>query len=279
MRRTPLLAARAWLILLTLGTASAAHALTRAEMGCQASIAKEAAQFAERKHEAILRRCNSNILGGVDCDPTQPDSRIARSQAKLVQNVTRRCQNVALESLAFPGACANPGGGQFSVEKLTACLVESHEARVDMAIALEYPDMERLAQQCDTQACALCQRQIARAGRSFISRKLRALRQCLQKQLQSGAPLSLTACFPNSLIEQASTDLNDRLGRACAGITLEALGFPGSCSDADGGAFSVENLQTCIHDTHEQEVEELITIEYASVGGTPPTATVTPTPT
>ena len=45
-------------------------------------------------------------------------------------------------------------------------------------------------------------------------------------------------------------------------IPLEALGFPGSCSDPDGGVFTPSNLVSCITDAVQSQVDIAVMVEY-----------------
>jgi hypothetical protein len=114
-----------------------------------------------------------------------------------------------------------------------------------------------------------CQQMIGRAGRIFFQTVLTACQKCLGRQL--GGALTLDTDCRGVLTEDAKTDLALRkgankldrsLGRACGGVTLEPLGFPGQCPDPDGPPFILENLQQCLRETHRQKAIELLDVEF-----------------
>jgi hypothetical protein len=48
---------------------------------------------------------------------------------------------------------------------------------------------------------------------------------------------------------------------ACLATNLEILGFPATCEDADGPPFTAFDLETCVRDTSDKVIDELIEIE------------------
>src|SRR5207244_7965382 len=66
----------------------------------------------------------------------------------------------------------------------------------------------------------------------------------------------------DAAIARALSALNRTLLLKCSGIPLEALGFPGSCSDPDGGVFTPSNLVSCINDAVQSQVDIAVMVEY-----------------
>ncbi len=285
MRRTPIAFAAVVLALSTLGMSTTARALSRDEANCQDAIGGESGRFAERKQEAISR-CNNDVTQGRSCNTSLRDSQIARAEDRLARQLDLKCKNVTLENLGFPGACIDPDGAPFSLDNLKTCIHDAVEARVDSAVSVEYPNPQAL-----DDGSARCQSEIGREGETFISRKLRARNRCLQLQVEGrlSSSVDCRAEVPPGTgdartdrdITKAITRLNDQLLRACDDVALDALGFPGSCSDLTGPPFSVEDLQSCIFTTHEQLTDQIIAFTYPVAGGATPTPveTLTPTPT
>ncbi|TMA81302.1 MAG: hypothetical protein E6J72_05865, partial [Deltaproteobacteria bacterium] len=203
----------------------------------------------------MLRRCEDAIVRGSTCNTANRDAAIARAADQLAQQLSMHCRSVTLEDLGFPGLCSHHGGS-FSVQDLTTCIEDAAESRVDMAIAIEYPNPHEVSHDDAT-----CQKTIGAAARNFYTTKLKARSHCLDQQLKGniGSDVNCRAEVPpgtgdpgtDQQIAAAAAALSDELHGACDGITLEDLGFPGMCSDPDGGSFSVDNLDACILSTHE----------------------------
>ena len=282
MRRATFTLASVFTFVLALGASTNAVALTPAEIGCQQTVGHESGRFGERKHDAILR-CNNDVAQGQTCNTAHRDAEIDRASRVLERKIQRKCKNVTLSNLGFPGGCPDPDGGDFSVDNLAACIHDAVESRVDMALMIEYPNLHALSD-----GDARCQSAIGSGGQTFISRKKRARSRCLDLVLKGKTSgVDCRAEVPPGTgdpdtdhdISQATTRLADQLRRACDHTSLEGLGFPGSCTDPDGGDFSLDNLKTCIYQTHEQKVDELVAITYPVPGGATPTPTVTATTT
>ncbi|MBI3767627.1 MAG: hypothetical protein HY271_03910, partial [Deltaproteobacteria bacterium] len=280
MRPVLLTLASALTIVLALGARTSARALTADDIRCQKSIGRESGRLAARTHKEILH-CNNDVVHGQSCNTAQRDAAIAGAIDAFTRAVTLKCKSVTLGDLGFPGSCPDPDGGAFSIANLVSCIQGAVTSHVDASLIIEYPNLHTLFG-----GSAHCQKVIGSQGQAFISRKQRARNRCLNLQLQGGTPnIDCRAEVPpgtgdaktDQEIFQAASRLSDQLRRACGDTTLEVLGFPGSCTDPDGGSFSLGNLQTCILQTHELKVDELIAVAYPAPGGGTPTATATPT--
>ena len=115
----------------------------------------------------------------------------------------------------------------------------------------------------------LCQQAIGLAGRTFIDQTLAARQGCRDRQLSGDLSLALdchasptTDQETDTALSEAKKTLRKALRQACKKIPLEALGFPGRCSDPEGPPFSLANLQRCIKKTHTDEVEQILNREY-----------------
>jgi len=262
-----------------------AQALTSAELKCQQAIGKEGTRYAKKRHRA-LRTCEDAQVTGQTCDTGKRDQQITMAEGRLAQQLAGRCTGVVLENLGFPGTCPDPSGPPFTAQDLTACIRDTHAARVDMAIATEYPTLPGGPTSAEEQ----CQKRIGIAGERFIASKMKHRSKCLNDQLKGklGPSVNCRAQVPpngsgtgdsrtDSRIQKAITKLRSQIASKCSGIVLENLGFPGMCSDPDGPPFSTANLQDCIEDGHEQKADEMVNIEYP--GGVVTTPTPTPTAT
>ncbi|HEY2386100.1 MAG TPA: hypothetical protein VGK30_04000 [Candidatus Binatia bacterium] len=269
------------MLLLPIVAPRAAQALSSGETNCQESIGEESARFAEQKHEAILR-CENDIAQGGACNTAKRDQAIERATSRLSRQLVNKCKSITLENLGFPGACSDPDGGTFSVDNLVTCITDSSESMVDQDVATEYPNVHALSD-----GAARCQSEIGAEAQSYVARVLRARDRCLELQVKGRIPLSVNcrAAVPpgtgdartDRQISQAVTRLNDQLRRACTGITLEDLGFPGLCPAAS--PFTLDDLQACILGTHDAGIGALQAVTYPFAGGPTPTPTTTATAT
>ncbi len=269
--------------------ADAQEPLSAVEIKCQQTIGKEAARYAKLRHKA-LRACADARATGRPCDGARRDRQIAGAEARLAQKLGTRCgAPITLERLGFPGVCPDPGGPPFSADDLLACVRDSHAARVDDAIATEYPTSPG-ALGAEAQSC---QKRIGVAGEKFIAAKLKYRQRCRELQLRSKLAPSVNCRAevpPNgpgtgnagtdARLGKAIVKVRDQIGAKCSSVALEELGFPGSCPDPDGAPFSAANLQDCIESVDELDADEMLDLQYPPApSGATPTATRTPAPT
>ena len=96
-----------------------------------------------------------------------------------------------------------------------------------------------------------CQQTIGRVGLRFTQRKLDLLQHC-DDGISKGKTCNTDK--RDAAIARAAGQLAQQLATHCRSVTLENLGFPGECSDPDGGSFSVQNLSSCIENAAESRV-------------------------
>ncbi len=270
--------------LVILGLTTSAYALSGGEFACQSTVGAQSRKFAAARHEAIVR-CDEGLVRGIGCDPGRRDDRIGRAEDALSRQIERRCAGIDLRQLGFPGGCANPGGAGFTTSELSACVSAQAVTSTDAAHAVEYPAlMARAGQE------ARCQVRIGRAGQRLVEQELRARTRCRDRQLRGvvASTVDCAATVPpgtgyvptDRAIAQATAYVKDQLRRACGSVALANLGFPGACPDATGGAFTLDDLTSCVLATHAAAVDGLVAIAYASAPPVPTaTRTATPLPT
>src|SRR6185369_16180952 len=110
-------------------------------------------------------------------------------------------------------------------------------------VSTEYPIPHTLSK-----PDAKCQVGIGDAAQDFVTNKLSARTNCLDGQASGTIPASVDCraevppgtgdATTDQAIAQAQANFARALRQACGKTTLENLGFPGSCSDPDGGRFS-----------------------------------------
>jgi len=114
-----------------------------------------------------------------------------------------------------------------------------------------------------------CQENIAKSGRRFFKKKLKAVRECNDKLLKD--TLDPCACELPGIIAALEGMLDTNLDKKCAELNefnFESMGFPGKCSDPDpSNGFTTTDLKLCMRDGHEATVNDLIEIEYGTIAG------------
>ncbi len=266
-------------------SASTARALTASEIECQSTIGREARRFAGDALDAAID-CHDAVVDGETCDESRRDALTARAQSRFVRRVTHDCTGVTLADLGFPDGCADTTGGEFGVEDLTQCLADAVRARIAQVLATAYPQLGAHTGDVDR-----CQTIIGRQAARFFDGKLRARSRCLELAVKHAQDHAGVACLAepppagpgtgdrktDQTILKFSRRLQDKIRRACDGVDLAELGFPGDCADASG-AFSLDDLQTCLLDRVETAVDRIAALAFAEGGITPsPTPSATPT--
>lgn len=114
-----------------------------------------------------------------------------------------------------------------------------------------------------------CQQSIGGTGQQFLQSILTARQSCLNRQLNGKLSLTLNCrAIPSgdlktdNAVRRAENTLRSKLHRNCEGTVLEALGFPGQCSNPGGIPFTMEDLQQCIQMNHTMAVEGILNREY-----------------
>ena len=268
-------------VLLALAVASTAMAQSPAAIDCQTTIGRETRRLASESLE-VLVDCNAAVVDGGQCDPTDRDARIARAEARFERRVQAACADVALTELGFPGQCADPTGGTFSADDLIACLEAAVRSGLGAALDALFP---ALAPQ--TGEAAQCQKTLANHGARFFEGKLRARTRCFEltvKGTLEGAdcgaevPPGTGNAKTDKTIAKFARRLTDKVGRACRGVDLTALGFPGACATQRGEDFDAAQLSACIHDQVEAIVDALVALAFARGPVATPTPSTVPSP-
>jgi hypothetical protein len=125
-----------------------------AQRRCQATIAGAARTFESRKLRARTRclvlQLKGKVPASVDCraeviltpgttgDPNT-DKLLHKAGDKFNEQISRRCNDVVLETLGFPADCTDPDGPPFSTDNLIACLLPQLEATVDAIVNTQFP--------------------------------------------------------------------------------------------------------------------------------------------
>lgn len=113
-----------------------------------------------------------------------------------------------------------------------------------------------------TNANLRCQSAIGEAGREFAAARLKAIVAC-KNDLAGGDTCDVTR--RDRMIAGASQALVRRIVGACSDAALAELGFPGTCFDASGGSFVIDDLTLCIHDRHATATDNAAGIQYPQV--------------
>jgi len=105
-----------------------------------------------------------------------------------------------------------------------------------------------------------CEDAVLQSSQDFVSDKLKALVDCHDKGNCDDGGKS------GRQIQKATARLTRALNRICRGVTLENLGFPGSCPTG-GGSFTTDELGSCLGTELESFVDAAIALAYPN-GGT-----------
>jgi hypothetical protein len=253
---------------------AAARALTVPELICQQSIGKESLRLVKTLDKAS-RRCHDAEVEGKPCDAARLDAEVAAALQKLERRLGARCGAIVLEHLGFPGLCGDPGGPPFTAADLAACVGVSHRARVAAALATAYPDRPGPLDPAE----ARCQRAIGGGGGHLVAKRLRARQSCLNDQLSGrigpavdcrAEPAPAGPGSGNTRTDRRLTTAESRLARllarGCAGVALEALGFPGACADPGDPPFTLEDLHACVVERQAAAADAMLAIEYPPSG-------------
>lgn len=116
-----------------------------------------------------------------------------------------------------------------------------------------------------------CLESIAKNGGKFVKGKLKAKQKCIEANLKA-----LGDCLPadiDATVAALVVKLNDGIAKKCGPLDplnfgVGFIGFPGKCVDANpNDGFTLSDIQTCIHDTHEESVDAMLDIEYGTTVG------------
>ncbi|TMA83135.1 MAG: hypothetical protein E6J72_00800, partial [Deltaproteobacteria bacterium] len=191
MHRVSLATASVLMLFVTIVmSASVDAALTTDAIRCQKAIGHETARYAQRIHSETVQ-CNNDLVQGRSCNTAARDAAIARALSALNRTLLLKCFGIPLEALGFPGSCSGPDGGVFTPSNLVSCITDAVQSQVDMAVVVEYPDLQTLSD-----AGAHCQSTIGGEGRLFMSRKERARNRCLNRQLRNPSSVDCRAEVP-----------------------------------------------------------------------------------
>jgi hypothetical protein len=126
--------------------------LDGAELKCQRAIGNAAGQLLAKRLRARQSCLNDQLSGriapDVDCraEPggagtghAKTDRRLLSASDRLVDLLARGCADAAIESLGFPGSCADPDGAPFTLANLEACIHHGHVVIAEEMLAVEYP--------------------------------------------------------------------------------------------------------------------------------------------
>jgi hypothetical protein len=256
-------------VLATAGAAGvpvAARAQLPPELRCQEVLAKSARAYVRTVHR-VRARCENLILNGATCDPAEDTARITAAFAALEKALALRCTDPHLSALGFPGQCPDDEP-PFALADLAACIRDTHRARIEAMIAVEYRDppgpLDRETAHCGEHV-----------GRSvgLVDRHARARQHCLNQQnrgrlpggvdcLDDSEPFATGDVKTDQALARGSNWSVNNLTVPCQNKTLEELGFPGSCEDPSGSPFTIGELIECIEQTHAALAIEMVAIQY-----------------
>jgi cysteine-rich repeat protein len=116
-----------------------------------------------------------------------------------------------------------------------------------------------------------CQAMVQRQNLRYLTVSHRVHQRCFRDLFRGTAPLA-TDCITGvgdakreAELEAIRSRVGRRVSRACAGVELGDLGYPGDCPDPTGGAFETADLEGCIVSENDGIVAEMLALEYPPV--------------
>src|SRR5262249_31161709 len=103
-----------------------------------------------------------------------------------------------------------------------------------------------------------CEDAVLQSSQDFVSDKLKALVDCNNKG-------NCNTDKRDRQITKATARLTRALSRICRGVTLENLGFPGSCPTSVG-SFTTDEVRPCLATELESFVDAAIALAYPNGG-------------
>lgn len=112
-----------------------------------------------------------------------------------------------------------------------------------------------------------CQEAIAKGGAKFTKAALKIGQRCAIRGGAVSCQPSANGPTGNSAVDariaRASTRLSSRVVGACSGSDLSAFTRP--CTGVAGPALAVQDLVSCLRNTHIEEVAQLLAIEFPAL--------------
>ena len=113
-----------------------------------------------------------------------------------------------------------------------------------------------------------CGEAIGDDAQAFLDAKLRAITDCNSAIVKKG---TCNTGHRDKRIANAIANLGRQIATHCRNVTLENLGFPGTCPDPDGGSFTADNLAACLSDQLETAADNVAGLAQPDVSeGTEP---------
>ena len=242
-------------VLLGAATTAAADTVT-----CQRRLVKESARHVQTRAK-VLQKCEERVVRGKipgPCPDAATQAKIAKLESDFALAIGETCGgndrtcggSVIFEdtpaALGWPAACPGFGGAcSFPINHcgdIVECLRCVGERAVNHAIALYY---RSLVLPSATPDLAKCQKQIGNPAVRFLVAKSKALRNCWDRRIATGAgscPDAATA----SRIANARAIADGVICKRCGGtdhqcgggddFTPAEIGFAASCPDVAGPA-------------------------------------------
>lgn len=113
-----------------------------------------------------------------------------------------------------------------------------------------------------------CRAELQLRNSRYIGSSHRIRQRCLRRVFGGKLPVT-TDCVSGSgdgksaaALDEIRTRVSVRLPRACSGVDLSLLGYPGKCRDQDGPPFVESDLERCIIEQGDEIVADMLDVEY-----------------
>lgn len=251
--------------------------LTDAELACQKVTISAGVTYVRRvfgaRNDCFLAHVTAPAPSSLDCfaslddggtgDATT-DATLDAAISQLSSDLSQRCVGLDFDNLGFPGFCRNELDGPYTSLDHEVCIQQASDAVVERLLAIEHPDAPVLPV---SSVDAGCGDTIAtKSSRMFIN-EVDTRTGCQMKQLEEKITLEVDCRAENDRADPATgdqpTDIDilaahakvlREIANACGRTMLDALGFPGQCTEASGVEFAVADVVECMFQTHHDEI-------------------------
>ncbi len=115
-----------------------------------------------------------------------------------------------------------------------------------------------------------CRAQLSKANRRYVDRVLRARLKCQNKMMDGKLSLATDCLFGDGddTLARQLRKYEARLsntGKACNGVNLQILGFPGVCTDNTGFPFDTSDFQECVIDQTDDTLDALLDVYFPPI--------------
>ncbi len=247
---------------LIISPVSTARAAEPALHRCQLALVSISGRHL-RRALAARRRCVTSGRkrspgAGLECVTGDGDQTLAdwltRARVRIGRPVARRCGDVDLVSLGFPGVCNSGEGGVFGSDELAACVSDQEREAAVALGALWLPPVGDVTGKAERK----CVSALVKRSLNALTKGLAARHACVLRR-DAGKTAADVDCKgeihpygsgtgdgpSDQALERAYGRLLSAVAGACSGAQTDQLGYQAWCPDESGGTFDSLDLRRC----------------------------------